>query len=226
MVSDATIAKAQHLRTLSQRGGTPDEAKAAARALAKLLQRHRIDEAQLDGYIEAFTSSGDVFVARRIPLWRRDLFNHVCRALGVAPFLYGRRRRGPQSLRMHGTREDVASAKFLFDWISEACVRLCRKACRGRGRRAATQWRNGFVHATALNLPSAREQGTPSEQRALVLIDTRVTRAMADFESKYGPKPVQIYEARIPADPTAYMAGYMAGQSLSLEAALKEGNTA
>jgi hypothetical protein len=187
-----------------------------------MMQRYRLDEAQLDGYIEAFTSSGDVFAGRRIPMWRRDLFNHVCRALGCVPFLYGPPK-GMQSLRMHGTPEDTASARLLFDWISEACVRLCRPACRGRGRSAASQWRQGFAHAAIGNLPSVRDEGTPSDERALVLVDTRVDRARDDFEARHGKKRTHVYDVRIPTNREAYLSGYLAGQSLSLHNALSKG---
>lgn len=225
---DNILERARQLRVLSERGGTPAEAQAAARALARVMQRHQIDEADLAEFEEVFGSSDSVVIGHRIARWRYILFNGVCRSLGVASYQIIPAR-GPRSLRMHGTDSDIASARLLYERIEDACTRLSRSACQGRGRTVARQWRNGFAHACVVNLPRARDAsdavgrwlGAPPS-RAMVLVDTRIQRAKAHLESKLKLRgaPKDNYE---PSKTEAYLQGYIAGQALAENRSLNQG---
>lgn len=227
------IERARKLHALQKRAATPGEANAAARALAKLIARHRLDSAALDEPEEFAKPDEPLFAGQRIPPWKEDLADTLCRHYGV--FLIVRYSPSRDSLKkyiMCGTPDDVGCVRFMYALLSIDAERLARRATLGLGRRATRSWRLGFVHGIDAQLVAARreaaeqraqERAEPSS-KALMRLDGRLARAQEHYESTAGKIPVKKTHAPR-CDQAAYIGGLRRGSTHHLGKSLTEGET-
>lgn len=226
MTEQRIIDKARKLAQLQKRAATAGEAAAAARQLSALMQRYRIEAAQLDEE-EEFRMGRLLFQHRVLTEWRTDLAVALCRSYGVVAVheitrlrRAGKRAQVRRGVRLYGTPEDMDSVAFLFTWLSAECDRLCRSECRGRGRAAAQSYREGFVAGVAQQLPSPREaateegRGAPSTA-ALTVIESRPQRALAAFRREHPGKSFR-RQSREPRDAAAFLMGAERGSKIHL----------
>lgn len=164
--------RARKLLRLRERAATPGEAQAAARALAKLLDKHRITIASLEmsGAADAQSMFADktdpLLTFTRLPGWKSHLIKLLCRHYGVA---YWRRKstrgadgRGRQlysyAIHLCGREDDVAVVRQMFAWLSVEATRLSHGECEGRGAPSHNSWRRGFVAGIGRQLTGARAE--------------------------------------------------------------------
>lgn len=172
------IETARKLLRLRDRAGTPAEAQAAAHALARLLDRHRIAVAELEA---GGSQPAEPFVAdkgrplyeyRRVTVWRRDLGLVLCEHFGVACWVRARQRPGhARECAMHlcGRPSDIELVRGLYTWLGAEIVRLGECYCSRRGVRFRSSWQRGFVAGVEQQLRSAREQAKAESSFAMVL---------------------------------------------------------
>lgn len=226
MTEQRIIDKARKLAALQKRAATAGEAAAAARQLSQLMQRHRIDAAQLDEE-EEFRIGPLLFHGRTLAEWRLSLALALCHTYGVVAVhervrtrpIVGRART-ERGVRLYGTPDDMASVRYLYTWIAAECDRLCRRHCRGLGRVAAQSYREGFVHGVRAHLPSprdaARTSDNPPHTSSLAVVETRGERALAHFRAHRATSGDVERVGSMPADPAAFLMGEARGRQLHL----------
>jgi hypothetical protein len=203
------LRKARALRRLASNAGSPEEAQAAARVLAELIDRHRISQAELEEQGAATESfeRAVLFEAGRARAWRIDLAAVLCRHFSV--YLVGRRqtvRRPTTIYEMCGTDDDIASVRYMHAWLASECQRLSTR--QRRGLRTRDSWRLGFVHGVAKQLAASRSERATSS--ALVHLGSRLARAKDHFHAALGREPT-MRQRRPTVDAEAYLNGMVEG---------------
>ncbi len=229
------IEKAKKLLALRDRAATQGEAEAAARALAKMLDKHRITMAEIA------TQKGDtetIVADTRTPLiewrravsWRRALVKALCAHYGVASwraktfvgFSRGRRRRYKYAMHLCGRPSDVALVRYLFAWLSAELARISDNVCSGRGHSFKNSWMLGFVEGINQQLNAAREEvAKEMGESALALLD-RQQEAHVALEQQVEGLTTLRYSMRI--DGAAHAAGKKRGKAHHLGDKLDTGN--
>lgn len=215
------IEKAKKLRRLAKdEGATQHEALAASRALAHLMQVHRLSEACLADAGDETMSEVELFEAKRMPSWRVALAQAVaehwdCAVIRVKAT--GLQRQGRSSsrarLRLIGHRDDVFAGAAMFRWLSEDIQGLAPDV----GSKPA--FRLGFALGVADQLRAAKHQAVGEEQGgALVLLRREAVDAHLRDMPKSRVKP-QVHEASLGA-------GRVAGRNHALNGRLaRKGDT-
>lgn len=172
---------AQRLLALRDRAATPGEAQAAATALARLIEKHRLSIVEIEAY-SGVSSEGiivddvPVIVTERHSAWRQQLLFSLCAHYGVVAWQKKRAVHGAKRQRwlreqcLCGRSDDIETVRFMYAWISADAVRLSKEFSRGsRGRRA---WLVGFASGIEAQLRAVRQESfstTSSHTCAMVL---------------------------------------------------------
>lgn len=218
------VARARKLLELERRTNYPAEAQAAARALAKLLERERISVAELE--LSGERSADGLVVAddpllrwRRLVAWRRDLADILCHHHGVA---WWQRNwpDGAAAVMMCGRADDIALVRSMYDWLAEETMHLCRISCEGQDQRYRRGWRIGFVGGIAAQLKEAREQvaaeaQSDGRQQAALAVRDRASAAQEHLETVLGKMPVKDWTGKDP-ELGAYLSGSKRGRQIHL----------
>jgi hypothetical protein len=221
-MNPALIEKIRKLRALS-RSTNVNEAAAAAAAAERLVQEHRISEAELD------VSDGDEAPTReqldelgaQIPSWKSMLSVALAKHHGCAVF--NQRRAGDRMWRSQiiGQPSDVATVRYLYVWIVVEIERLC-DASSARGRTERNSFRLGAVLGLKAAISAAvREVRAVASSTALVKLDARLAAAEAQLPSKLG-KRRRLASA---IDPHAFAEGERAGRAIHVGKQLGDGGS-
>lgn len=232
------IDKARRLLQLRDRAATPGEAQAAARALAKMLDKHRISIAELEmrGDQDAEPMSADkqepLLRYKRLPLWKKDLVRALCEHYGVACWRNGRvrgydhhgRRRVSYAMHMCGRKSDMDMVRYMFAWLSAETECLSRQECAGLGSVSHNSWRRGFVAGIKKQLRMARDDVAEQNSDAALVLRRRrddasdVMRKLIDLAGKPRTSYHYLYN-----DPVAHAAGVRRGEAQHLGDSLDSG---
>lgn len=227
------IQKAKKLIALRDRAGTPDEAKAAARALAGLLEKHRISLTELESggapkeRIIADTAESIISWLRGTA-WRRELLDRLCEHYGVANWFWQKHagftragnHRWEKAFHLCGRPSDIAMVRYMFAWLSNETVRLGKNECAGRGRSFSNGWMLGFVDGIAKQLNAVREEVNVDEETALALRD----RFKESEEEMYKQvEGLKLHSRSIKFDPVAHVSGRRRGEQHHLGDTLEAG---
>jgi len=205
------IKKAKDLIALRDRAGTPAESAAAARALAALLDKHRISmtELEMSGSEEkediVANRSEPIAVWRRAVTWRRNLISVLCQHYGVAHWhqmavcsqSHSRwglplRRNYETSVFLCGRQSDMDIVRYMFAWLSADVTRIGKSYCVGRGRRFSHSWMIGFVGGIEEQLTEARRTTLEMKpEETGICLQGRFQEAMEFMRNKLGTKNVK-----------------------------------
>lgn len=190
---DAVIRKIADLRRLATSSNL-HEAEVAAAAAARLAEKHRISEAEIE---EAGTEPGEQAVQDREVLdddrgrtivWKRSLASILSAHFGCAlvrvpekvdeSFVY--------RLLIVGRPSDTAIVRYLYAWLSLDLARIATREGRGRGASWKRSWLVGAVTGIReqLTKAAATERATAGAA-ALVRLDQRGAAAMEALRSLY-----------------------------------------
>lgn len=216
----AVLDKAKKLAELARRASTAGEAQAAARALAALLARHRLDVAEL----EASTTEPRVgYACERAPVglrdavWRQFLLTAIAEVHGVV-VLRTTDGRGRKERRLAGRPDDLTLVRYFYAWVVAAAARLGS----GEPKRSRASWYLAFALGVRRQLLGAQEEaraGTSST--ALAVIDRRCEDVLTVLRRRHGhvsTRKVTIGREE-PADLGAHLRGYHAGRHLPIDTA-------
>lgn len=215
------IAKAKKLIALRDRGSTPQEAEAAARVLAKFIDKHRISVAQLEtesGDVEACVvdESEPLFAFRNLQLYRRVLCEVLCEHYGVAwwqrTVRVGRNQRGNiynRGLYMCGRPSDIVLVRYMFAWLGTEAERLGRKQADGRVARKS--FCLGFVSGLRAQLAAAR---VTVEQKHGLVLRNRLSQAAEALQSALDLTDLRTRNPRV--DREAFENGKRTGKAIHL----------
>ncbi len=223
---NAVIAKIKALRALATSSNVHEAAAAAAQAEA-LLQKHRLDEAALEGGGEPTEAPQEAaepleWHKGHLAWWRVHLGSTLLRNHGCVDYVATR-----GSRRCHviiGRPSDVATVRYLYAWLTTEIGRL-RDRHPGMGR----SWRNSFCLG-AVDGISAAMKAAKAEARsgatssALVAVDRR-DRDSRDLLARLHPKLRATSGGAASRDDDAYGRGVTAGQNIHLGGALDATST-
>lgn len=239
---DGILSKARKLLRLKERAGTKAEALAAARALARLLDKHRIEVAELEvadrQAPEGFTANKTqpLYEYKRVTPWRRELGFALCKHFGVALWQRTKLHRkgvpSDHSMCMCGRPSDIELVRSMYNWLTSEIECLSVGACSGMSRSYANSWRRGFAYGVHKQLEDLRSELSEEHPSAMVLYSRQDdARQFLDalLEPK-GPgdrKPATIrWRDRGAHDAYGFASGYMRGKQHHLGERLGHASTA
>ena len=223
------IDKARKLLALRDRAGTPAEAAAAARALAKLIDKHRIGIAELEAKSEtkeqcAIDRSEPLLQWRRLERHRRSLCSALCEHYGVAwwqsTVAVGRNGRGNiyhRAVHLCGRPSDIAIVRYMYTWLSVEVERLGNKKRRAIDRKS---FKLGIVLGIQRQL---RELRCEVEQEHGLVLSDRAGDALAALRRAIKLSTLRSSSTMVSRQ--AYDDGFRAGKNLHLGERLERGPT-
>jgi len=230
------IKKARDLLRLREQAATPGEAQAAARALAKMLDKHRLSIAELemrgDQDSEDMVADTDepLLSCSRLAGWKKGLIRILCSHYGVA--LWRRsyhswsrgKRKLTQAMHMCGRPSDMTMVRYMLGWLSAEIERLSRQECAGMGVISHNSWRRGFVTGLGKQLRMARDDVAENNSEAALVLRKRQDDAQ-DFLHRAieGLGKGRRNYHRVYHDPLAYADGKRRGEAQHLGDKLDSG---
>ena len=233
-MNSSIIDKVRKLRALAT-SSNAHEAAAAAAAADRLIQEHRIAEAELHAATPESPVDGGILVVDGVRgVWRGQLAVSLARTYGCA--VHYTSVPGGKALKVYGTPSDVETVKYMFAWLDAEANRLVRKAtitvATGvhvpvKGVRARSGWFFGFVQGVREQLRASTEAAAAAAQSsghgaALVVVQGAVARADA-FMRGLNPGLSKV-RSRTNYDSGAVASGRAAGSSVHLGKAMSQGS--
>jgi hypothetical protein len=188
----AILEKVRKLRALAT-SSNEHEAAAAAAAAERIIQEHRLSEAEVEAGGEAPTekaSDGHEPItthAKRAPYWRKYLVSGLSSRHGCATYLrYAGG--GGWAHQIVGRKSDVETVRYLFAWLSLEIDRLAGLH-KGEGRAWLNSYRVGAV-AGCLEAMAVAEREIRAQAHvtstAIVRVDARREEAKAALPGGLG----------------------------------------
>lgn len=222
---ESAIDTARKLLRLKDRAGTPAEALAAARALSKLLDKHRIavTELEMDGSQDAepFEAAKDdpLYEFKRVQPWKRDLGSVLAKHFGCAYWQRTRKfhtgQTSEHAMCLCGRPSDIALVRGMYTWLTGEIAQLSVTHCRGEGARYSNSWRKGFVTGVDIQLTATRDELQAKTTAAMVLYG-REEQAQKYLQSVFEQMGTITWKSSVRADRTAYFAGLRVGKTSPL----------
>lgn len=233
---DDKRAKVLHrVRKLLDRAESPNEheANTAMRMAQDLMERHRIDEAEIGRHSgDARFDEGTVIAQRdELERWREYLASWTCRLNDCWPYVArqafhddrGVVVKHRQSLCAVGTPEDLSVASYMTAYAERAVESMAREAAtqfrKVYGAKGIDGFVDAFCHGAAQRFVSRLKQrreelrmGAP--ETAIARLDQRIVeaeRAARDGDDIAPPDPTQLY-----VQSEGYRLGWQSGEAINL----------
>jgi hypothetical protein len=190
--------KARKLWNLKERAGTEGEALAATKALAKFVDKHRLEIATVEGLgaptseTMAFEEDEPLMVYKRRTTWRYDLAGIFCEHYGVM-FVLRSRVGGDKKIILAGRKTDIEMVRYMFRWL-EPQVEMLAHQSGARGRTEKNSWRLGFVWGLNQQLKEAREEAVAGDPSGAMVLRCRAREAMNWMKEERGKELPQVVE--------------------------------
>jgi hypothetical protein len=190
-------------------GATPGESAAAAARAAEILERYKLERAEVDATDDETVSTDNelTHVSGSIPTWQRMLAFTVGKATGTQSYLLkeGPRTHGYprrfQRLMLIGRPSDVEVAKYLFMYCKMEIERLTKKyADLGDiiGQKERNNFRVGAVMTLAEKLGVIRDEArAAASSTAIVRVEARdeaVQAVVKSLDMRTARKPSIAYD--------------------------------
>ncbi len=192
--TERLLERARALRALRDGAATKGEAEAAAHALAALIEKHRLDEAEAEGQAGGVPAE-EIVVDEIAPLltykrmstetaWRFALLEALAEHHGVAVYRradhYRRsdtgRRTVTYALVLSGRASDIAIVRYMYAWLEADMDRLGNR----ERSNVRTSWLLGFAVGIRDQLKAGRREArVAANPAAIVHLDQRIAKADA-----------------------------------------------
>lgn len=225
-VLDAVLRRIQHLRALANGASTDGERDAALNAIAQIIEKHRLSEAELEirtgSPAESPVRDERFIYDNRFGAWEQRLAigiaqHHGCRILKEAHKTVP----GTTTLRLFGRPSDIGICHGLIGWLRMDLKRRAYQKFKGKQLPGAERsWLDGAVDGILSQLMKAREaerSQTATMSTALVKLDSRSDEAFAfmkEIVKGLAPKSRKIKRSRVDID--AYESGLEHGENVHL----------
>jgi hypothetical protein len=234
------IAKVQKLLALSENNPSENEASAARAMADRILQEHRITQAQLEaaGEVksEPFCRKSLHQGGRRVA-WKEVILCELCVHYGGAMYYNSHREggcggrgggvggKGVASYVVLARESDLAVIEYMFTHLTNETDRLARWHTGGEGIRTAVAWRMGCAMGIASQFRDLqvdmRAAASGEQSCAIVLLDKRASDATAELERLVKlSKGKTVYGG---TDSAAMSKGYAEGRKVQIKQALGDG---
>lgn len=229
--SSAIIERVRKFLALAHSSNANEAASAAAHA-HKLMLRHRLSQADVNGSspssIGEFDAPGDFSAAWRLALLTavaKSYYSRTIRCQIVEPERHnGSRSVTPKSKwegKIIGKREDADAILYIFGYFEAEIARLCTE--HHYDVLAASEedsFRRGAVYALQKKLLDQKKQFDNSSEKALVVAKRSDAEVKVFLDKKYQDREAGV-NLGIASDSTGFYAGYNAGQSLNMPGGVK-----
>lgn len=222
---EKVIARIFHLRKLAENNTNLHEAQAATHAADKLIQEHRLSQAELEAqgnsFIDPMTDSV-IHTGGRRTAWREVLMWALSKHYGCSWYIAGAR--GKTFYKVVGRESDTKILAYMFFWLTEEIERLCKTHSRGMGVAYARSWLDGAAHGVSdtLNQRKKEMQNQPTST-ALVFLDRRGKEA-EDYKLNMYPsmrKAALVHGGR---NVEGMLKGYQTGKGIQITDGLETSN--
>ncbi len=187
-IMSKVIARVIHLRKLASGNTNIHEANAAAAAADKLIQEHRLSQAELEASGNAPLdpmSSVKLHEGGRRTAWRETLLWALSNHYGCSWYMnHGRdfssgREKRTCDYTLVGRQSDVEIVVYMFGWLTEEIERLCRWHSGGKGTGYARAWLDGAAIGVRDTFAARKAEMKAKEasSSAMVLLDNRSKEA-------------------------------------------------
>lgn len=227
---ESILKKVRSLRDLAARAGTMAEAETAAAQADALIQKYRLEEADVEARGEQAEAIGE----DETPLWTGSKFEPFRAKLaavlsehyGCVTFASRSFIRSSQvgvSLCIAGRASDVAIVRYMFAWLLAEITRLA-------GREYGASSKNAFRHGAVLGVSRALEiakarteadHARTAGHSAALAVSSRFEETKQWLATVHG-KMGSARASATTGDTSAYLRGMRAGQSFNIGASLPE----
>lgn len=223
------IDKARKLLQLRGRAATPGEAQAAARVLALLLDKHRLQVADLE--LQGAADPEAIHIDERplvrdrlrIARWQSQLIGVLCEHYGVARWRRIARKSG-HAIHLCGRSSDIEMVRYMFGWLTVEAERIVQTECAGQHRIAFASWRDGFVQGIEHQLLLARQVARSGSGPAGLVLRDRFEQAEKFMEKNVKLSPFR-RRSKHRINNRAHLAGMRRGKEQHLGPKLQHKET-
>jgi hypothetical protein len=217
------IQKIRDLRRLAADTTNVHEAEVALSAAARLIERHRLEEAEIEATTgeaaeEAMRIEDALGSAVSIPVWQQTLAVTLATHHGCA--ILFQRKPGGTDMIIFGRPGDAALLRETYTYLLLDLLRISAKEARGKGTSWKRSWLVGAVHGMAEKLAEARRverATTAASVTALTLLDDRASEAREAALAGPGARERRLRRSRVHGD--AFGDGKEHGRNVSLDKA-------
>lgn len=202
-----------------------------AAAANKLIDQHRLSEADLEGAGEVSEpveeDASYIYESGRINPWKALLVRVLVNHYGLACWndAHWNTGRMVSRYRLVGRKSDITISKYMFAWLTAECQRLSDLEAKGKGKVYCNSYCMGFVRGVEDQLRASRvEVQKTATSTAIVKIDARAEEAEEFLNTAHSNLRYKKSLAKSRLDADAYQAGKK-GENLHLGASLGEGGT-
>lgn len=222
-MSEKIIEQIKKLRALST-SSNEHEAAAAAKAAAKLCEKHRISEVDLVDQELIIMSDTPVYETGKVILWKDNLSSFISRHYGCSIFVHGDRSNGRKysEYRIVGKPSDLKIVHYMFGWLSSEIERLTKQYGKGKGHIFCSSYAFGMVKGIQEQMTIAKQEARQEEvhqANALVKIDARLEEATKTMNKMFKLNTSNV-KTSSQLDPTAFAYGKEKGLSLQITKAI------
>ena len=225
---NSIIEKVQKLLNLASSKDSPHEAELAARMADNLIQKYRISAQQLSDKdpnkaSEMCELTQPLYSYKRIITWRYKLAVAVSKHYGC--FIFLKQLNGDKCLMIAGTKEDVAIASTMYNWLVSTILSLSMKNSKNKGKSYSNSYSLGVVRGIETQFLESREEVVSNYgEHALVKLDDKLNQAEKWLKSIYQMTKKSI-TSNINTDCDAFSSGAEDGYSLHLGKSLPNNAT-
>lgn len=222
----SVLSKIAKLRALAKNNTSANEAAAAAAAADRLMQEHRIAEAQIEsesGPACESIESIDALVSGKRSAWKERILSTLARNYECVFYMSNGRSLDNGKLskkityKVVGRKSDLDLVEYMYAWITSELERICKINHRGQGLSIALAFYEGAAEGLATALRQAKEASkVQATSSALVVLEKRQDQARAWVRDNVGHlRGSKSLSGSRSKNSDAYVNGYNTGMNLS-----------
>jgi hypothetical protein len=207
-----------------------NESTAAAAAAAKIIDKYRISEAELEMNEPATVGESielehePLFEGIKLSTWRERLAATLAKHYGCAAWInngcYHHK-----AFRLCGRKSDVELVRYMFSWLSVEIDNKAIASCKGMGKNYSNSWRIGAVSGVSAQFANMRTELKKEQvSTALARIENRAGEADAFMRENLRLKRPQAQKSNF--DYNAFRDGQTHGKSIHLGKSMGTGDGA
>lgn len=213
----SVIEKVQKLLALSK-SSNANEAMTAAAIANKLIEQHRLSEADLNGDDVIVEDHDPIYHTGRVTQWKKYLAVSLAHHYGCAIYnSYELNKRKYSQFKLFGRQSDIDIAKYMFNWLVVKCQELSDKHAKGKGHVYVSSYCLGFASGVIAKLKESKNEAQDgASSSAITLINSRTDESIKVLKNtiEFNGKDSNTSASKI--NFSAYATGHKKGKSIQL----------
>lgn len=211
------LIKVQRMLMLAEGATNEHEAALAAAMAQKFMLLHDLCIEDLGEITQEDTEIAEeaVYESGRLANWRLNLFCGVARSFGCRPLVQSGYR--TRTLKLVGTRADMAVARETYDYLVGAVERLASRKVKGYGRSVITSYKLGATHTIVSRLRDQAKANKEEVQKSATLAGTELVLVKGEALKEHMSRYTGTYEsAKSRVDSYGYSRGQRDGHGVGI----------